>query len=102
MIKNEKKEWQKVVYSQAVRKPEFQQAESEGLNEAIHEYITRRTRHNAPVVDALRYIMTIEHKHERMQVAAELFGTAIQRKRSRYYSISKKCGSYKRISDTTE
>jgi hypothetical protein len=94
---------EKVVYSQAVRKPEFQQAESEGLNEAIHEYITRRTRHNAPVVDALRYIMTIEHKHERMQVAVELFGSAIQRVKDQdIIQYLKKCGSYKRISDTTE
>lgn len=93
----------KVVYSQAVRKPEFQQAESEGLNEAIHEYITRRTRHNAPVVDALRYIMTIEHKHERMQIAAELFGSAIQRVKDQdIIQYLKKCGSYKRISDTME
>lgn len=81
----------KVVYSQAVRKPEFQQAESEGLNEAIHEYITRRTRHNAPVVDALRYIMTIEHKHERMQVAKRTVRISYSAcKRSRYHSISKK------------
>lgn len=93
----------KVVYSQVVRKPEFQQAESEGLNEAIHEYITRRTRHNAPVVDALRYIMTIEHKHERMQVAVELFGSAIQRVKDQdIIQYLKKCGSYKRISDTME
>jgi len=54
-------------------------------------------------VDALRYIMTIEHKHERMQVAAELFGSAIQRVKDQdIIQYLKKCGSYKRISDTME
>jgi hypothetical protein len=47
--------------------------------------------------------MTIEHKHERMQVAAELFGSAIQRVKDQdIIQYLKKCGSYKRISDTTE
>ncbi|MCF8888816.1 hypothetical protein ACQKGA_10245 [Priestia megaterium] len=78
----------------------FRKAESEYLNKAIEEYFVRRTYHNAPVVDALRYVLTIDNKREHLESAVELFGDNIKEVNNQdIINYLNQCRCYKEIRD---